>query len=126
MRQETRHWDEADGRTHTLRTKEDADDYRYFPEPDLVPLAPDGAWIEAVRAALPAAAGRAPDAASPTAAGRRRRRRRRRASPSSAGWTTSPLARHRRRRRPGRVLVHVEHNLAGDGAGAVRPAGWPR
>ena len=38
--QETRHWDEADGRTHTMRTKEDADDYRYFPEPDLVPVAP--------------------------------------------------------------------------------------
>ncbi len=53
VRQETRHWDENDGRTHTLRSKEDADDYRYFLEPDLVPLAPDDAWIEAVRAALP-------------------------------------------------------------------------
>ncbi|HET9667372.1 MAG TPA: Asp-tRNA(Asn)/Glu-tRNA(Gln) amidotransferase subunit GatB [Desertimonas sp.] len=54
VRQETRHWDEGDGRTHTLRTKEDADDYRYFPEPDLVPLVPDAAWIESVRAAMPA------------------------------------------------------------------------
>ena len=53
VRQETRHWDETDGRTHTLRSKEDADDYRYFLEPDLVPLAPDAAWVEAVRAALP-------------------------------------------------------------------------
>ena len=53
MRQETRHWDETDGRTHTLRSKEDADDYRYFLEPDLVPLGPDDAWIEAVRASLP-------------------------------------------------------------------------
>lgn len=53
IRQETRHWDETDGRTHTLRTKEDADDYRYFLEPDLVPLVPDPTWIEAVRAALP-------------------------------------------------------------------------
>jgi len=53
IRQETRHWDETDGRTHTLRSKEDADDYRYFLEPDLVPLDPDEAWIEAVRAALP-------------------------------------------------------------------------
>jgi aspartyl-tRNA(Asn)/glutamyl-tRNA(Gln) amidotransferase subunit B len=53
VRQETRHWDETDGRTHTLRSKEDADDYRYFLEPDLVPLAPDDAWIEAVRASLP-------------------------------------------------------------------------
>jgi aspartyl-tRNA(Asn)/glutamyl-tRNA(Gln) amidotransferase subunit B len=51
--QETRHWDESDGRTHTLRSKEDADDYRYFPEPDLVPLAPDAEWIDAVRASLP-------------------------------------------------------------------------
>ncbi|MEY3987076.1 MAG: aspartyl/glutamyl-tRNA(Asn/Gln) amidotransferase subunit, partial [Actinomycetota bacterium] len=46
IRQETRHWDDAEGRTHTLRTKEDADDYRYFLEPDLVPLAPDDAWVE--------------------------------------------------------------------------------
>jgi aspartyl-tRNA(Asn)/glutamyl-tRNA(Gln) amidotransferase subunit B len=54
VRQETRHWDEGDGRTHTLRTKEDADDYRYFPEPDLVPLAPDAEWIESVHKAMPA------------------------------------------------------------------------
>ncbi len=53
VRQETRHWDETDGRTHTLRSKEDADDYRYFLEPDLVPLVPDAAWIERVRAELP-------------------------------------------------------------------------
>ena len=53
IRQETRHWDETDGRTHTLRTKEDADDYRYFLEPDLVPLDPGAEWIEAVRSALP-------------------------------------------------------------------------
>src|SRR4029077_10111972 len=53
VRQETRHWDEADGRTHTLRTKEDADDYRYFPEPDLVPVAPEATWLEKVRDALP-------------------------------------------------------------------------
>jgi aspartyl-tRNA(Asn)/glutamyl-tRNA(Gln) amidotransferase subunit B len=53
VRQETRHWDETDGRTHTLRSKEDADDYRYFLEPDLVPLDPDPAWIERVRSELP-------------------------------------------------------------------------
>jgi aspartyl-tRNA(Asn)/glutamyl-tRNA(Gln) amidotransferase subunit B len=53
VRQETRHWDENDGRTHTLRTKEDADDYRYFLEPDLVPLEPSAQWIERVRESLP-------------------------------------------------------------------------
>ncbi|MEI6199579.1 MAG: Asp-tRNA(Asn)/Glu-tRNA(Gln) amidotransferase subunit GatB [Actinomycetota bacterium] len=53
IRQETRHWDDAEGRTHTLRVKEDADDYRYFPEPDLVPLAPSAEWIQAVRDNLP-------------------------------------------------------------------------
>ena len=53
IRQETRHWDDAEGRTHTLRAKEDADDYRYFPEPDLVPLDPGTEWIDRVRAELP-------------------------------------------------------------------------
>ena len=53
VRQETRHWDENDGRTHTLRTKEDADDYRYFLEPDLVPVAPSHDWVQRVHAALP-------------------------------------------------------------------------
>ena len=51
--QETRHWNEEDGRTHTLRSKEEAYDYRYFPEPDLVPLAPDADWVNRVDAALP-------------------------------------------------------------------------
>ena len=46
--QQTRHWDEDAGRTQTLRTKEDAYDYRYFLEPDLVPLVPDAEWIRAV------------------------------------------------------------------------------
>ena len=46
--QQTRHWDEDAGRTVTLRSKEDAYDYRYFLEPDLVPLVPDDEWIRAV------------------------------------------------------------------------------
>jgi aspartyl-tRNA(Asn)/glutamyl-tRNA(Gln) amidotransferase subunit B len=50
--QQTRHWDESAGRTEALRSKEESHDYRYFPEPDLVPLAPDAAWQERVRAAL--------------------------------------------------------------------------
>src|SRR5262249_40401074 len=51
--QETRHWDEADGRTHSMRTKEGASDYRYFPEPDLVPVAPTDAMRAEVRSSMP-------------------------------------------------------------------------
>ncbi|MFH2205116.1 MAG: Asp-tRNA(Asn)/Glu-tRNA(Gln) amidotransferase subunit GatB [Elusimicrobiota bacterium] len=51
--QETRLWDAAAGRTEPMRSKEDAHDYRYFPEPDLAPLTTDAAWIERVRAELP-------------------------------------------------------------------------
>jgi aspartyl-tRNA(Asn)/glutamyl-tRNA(Gln) amidotransferase subunit B len=51
--QETRHWNEDEGRTVGGRAKEEANDYRYFQEPDLVPLAPDEAWQASVRAALP-------------------------------------------------------------------------
>ena len=50
--QETRHWDESVGRTEALRSKEEANDYRYFPEPDLVPLAPDAPWRDRVRESL--------------------------------------------------------------------------
>jgi aspartyl-tRNA(Asn)/glutamyl-tRNA(Gln) amidotransferase subunit B len=51
--QETRHFDEKSGSTSSLRTKEFAFDYRYFPEPDMVPFEPDEAWIERVRGSLP-------------------------------------------------------------------------
>ena len=53
VKQETRHFQEADGTTSPGRTKETAEDYRYFPEPDLVPIAPSRAWVEELRATLP-------------------------------------------------------------------------
>ncbi len=52
-RQETRHWDEAGGRTRPGRSKEDADDYRYFAEPDLLPLRPSADEVDAIDAAMP-------------------------------------------------------------------------
>jgi aspartyl-tRNA(Asn)/glutamyl-tRNA(Gln) amidotransferase subunit B len=51
--QETRHFQEQTGDTRRGRSKEEATDYRYFPEPDLVPIAPDTDWVESLRVALP-------------------------------------------------------------------------
>jgi aspartyl-tRNA(Asn)/glutamyl-tRNA(Gln) amidotransferase subunit B len=51
--QETRHWHEDTGVTTSGREKSDAEDYRYFPEPDLVPIAPSRDWVERLKAELP-------------------------------------------------------------------------
>ncbi|MGZ8176425.1 Asp-tRNA(Asn)/Glu-tRNA(Gln) amidotransferase subunit GatB [Williamsia sp. SKLECPSW1] len=51
--QETRHFHESDGTTSAGRRKETAEDYRYFPEPDLAPVRPDAEWVESLRATLP-------------------------------------------------------------------------
>jgi aspartyl-tRNA(Asn)/glutamyl-tRNA(Gln) amidotransferase subunit B len=51
--QETRHWDEGAGRTEPMRSKEFATDYRYFPEPDLVPIEATASWVDGLRAGLP-------------------------------------------------------------------------
>ncbi|MFT3970377.1 MAG: Asp-tRNA(Asn)/Glu-tRNA(Gln) amidotransferase subunit GatB [Micropruina sp.] len=53
VHQETRHWHEDDGSTSPGRSKEQAEDYRYFPEPDLVPVAPAPEWVEQLRLTLP-------------------------------------------------------------------------
>ncbi|MGV9662303.1 Asp-tRNA(Asn)/Glu-tRNA(Gln) amidotransferase subunit GatB [Nocardia niigatensis] len=50
---ETRHFHETDGTTSAGRVKETAEDYRYFPEPDLEPIAPDAAWVEELRGTIP-------------------------------------------------------------------------
>jgi aspartyl-tRNA(Asn)/glutamyl-tRNA(Gln) amidotransferase subunit B len=52
VEQETRLWDVAAGRTVSMRSKEEAHDYRYFPEPDLPPLEVDSAWVEEIRKSL--------------------------------------------------------------------------
>lgn len=52
VEQETRLFDTGSGRTRSMRSKEDAQDYRYFPDPDLLPLVLDEAWIEGIRASL--------------------------------------------------------------------------
>ncbi len=51
--QETRHWDEEGDVTHSMRTKEGSSDYRYFTEPDLVPMVMGDVWVEEVRSTLP-------------------------------------------------------------------------
>ena len=119
VEQQTRHWDEDSGRTSKMRSKEEADDYRYFPEPDLLPVTPDPAWIDAIGAALP-----------PMPAARRR------AVADAAGVVlpdeTVALIVERGQDSQAldaitagadaaRVLVHVSQNLAGEGGASVAP-----
>jgi aspartyl-tRNA(Asn)/glutamyl-tRNA(Gln) amidotransferase subunit B len=117
VRQQTRHWNEDDGRTHTLRSKEEADDYRYFPEPDLVPVDPGREWVERVRAALPVL---------PAA------RRHRLADASGAALEQTALIVERGLDElcleaiaagadPTRTLTHAEHNLAAERAKELSP-----
>jgi aspartyl-tRNA(Asn)/glutamyl-tRNA(Gln) amidotransferase subunit B len=122
IRQETRHWDEGDGRTHTLRVKEDADDYRYFPEPDLVTLAPDAEWIARVRSSMP------------MLPGERRRRLAERVGRQRTDETVTLLVERGQDDHvlavldaggdATRTLVHAEHNLLVDGVPVpLDPAG---
>ncbi|MDG1989347.1 MAG: Asp-tRNA(Asn)/Glu-tRNA(Gln) amidotransferase subunit GatB [Acidimicrobiales bacterium] len=119
VEQQTRHWNEDEGRTHKLRSKEEAYDYRYFPEPDLVPLDPSAEWIESVRSALPLLP---------------RERRHRLADAAGVDTATASLTVERGMddlavealaagADPSRVLVHVENNLA-DGSGLLTAASF--
>jgi aspartyl-tRNA(Asn)/glutamyl-tRNA(Gln) amidotransferase subunit B len=120
VRQETRHCDDGTGRTSTLRVKEEAEDYRYVPEPDLVPLDPGDEWIARVDAALPpmpaarrvalaTVAGVEPTEGA-VAIAVERALDGLAASAISAGGDAA------------RVLTHVEHNLAVDGAADLDPS----
>ena len=133
--QETRHWHEDTGVTTSGREKSDAEDYRYFPEPDLVPIAPSREWVEELRgdaaraAARSAARGCRPTGASPTS---------RCATPSAPGaldlveetiaagaspqaarkWWLAELARraNEQRRRARRAADHARAGRRGPGA----------
>ena len=103
--QETRHWDEDGGRTISGRSKEEAHDYRYFPEPDLVPVAPTDEMRAQVRASMPELPGRAPrPAASTSGASRTRTRACSSTCPGLADYAERAVAaltaRHRRRTSP--------------------------
>jgi aspartyl-tRNA(Asn)/glutamyl-tRNA(Gln) amidotransferase subunit B len=116
--QQTRHWDEADGRTHTLRSKEEAEDYRYFAEPDLVPLDPTPETVAEIDATVPALPAD------------------RRAALVDAAGVSGPVAGIAVERDldalalaaigagapADRVMTHVEHNLSDQAARDLDPA----
>ena len=116
--QQTRHWDEADGRTHTLRSKEEAYDYRYFPEPDLVPLVPDAELLAAIEASVPVLPAErrvtVAEAAGVTPADA--------ALVVERGLDGLVLAAIAAGADPLRLLTHADHNLAVEGAEALDPA----
>ena len=53
LRQETRRWDDIKGKSYSMRTKETAGDYRYFPDPNVMPVVIDDEWFESIKASLP-------------------------------------------------------------------------
>jgi len=122
VRQETRHWNEVEGRTGTLRVKEEAEDYRYFPEPDLVPLDPGDEWVARVDAALPTMPAARRERLA-TVAGL--------AEGPASGAVATAVARNldelalgaiEAGADAGRVLTHIEQNLAVEGAESIKPA----
>jgi aspartyl-tRNA(Asn)/glutamyl-tRNA(Gln) amidotransferase subunit B len=121
IRQETRHWDDAEGRTHTLRAKEDADDYRYFLEPDLVELDPDREWVEEIRLSLPPLpAARRAALAALVGIDRESEAAYVVVERGQDGYVTEVV---RLGGEPGRVVVYVQQAFAEEGASPRVPAG---
>ncbi len=107
--QETRHWDEEAGRTRPGRSKENDEDYRYFPEPDLTPLVPTAAELEAIDASLPELPG-AQRAALAEAAGIEPTEASLIVERGDAGFALDAIAAGGD---GARVVVHLNNNLAG-------------
>ena len=115
--QQTRHWNDTEGRTTLLRSKEDADDYRYFPDPDLVEIDPGPEWIERVRSALPML----PSARRHRLAERTGAELERTALVVERGLDELCLTAVDAGADPERVLTHAEHNLADERAAGLDP-----
>jgi aspartyl-tRNA(Asn)/glutamyl-tRNA(Gln) amidotransferase subunit B len=120
VEQQTRHWNEDEGRTHKLRSKEGSDDYRYFPDPDLVALDPSQEWIDRVRAELPM-----------LPAQRRHRLAERSGAPLEQtaliverGLDDLCLATIDAGADPVRTITHAEHNLSDERATGLDPAAF--
>ena len=112
--QETRHWDEENQRTRAGRSKENSDDYRYFPEPDLLPLEPSAADIARIDASLPLLPAARRDRLAEVAAVSAERA----ALIVDRGQDEFAFAAIGAGADPARVLVHIEQNLK-DGFGAM-------
>ncbi len=118
-KQETRHWDEEGGRTRAGRSKEEAEDYRYFADPDLVPIDPSQEWIDEIRAGLPALPKQRRDnlishGADGAAA----------AMAVNRNLDALALSAIEAGADAGRVLTHIAHNLAVDGAENLDPSNF--
>jgi len=116
--QETRHWNEEDGRTHSMRSKEEAFDYRYFPEPDLVPVEPSEEWRTEVRSSIPVLPAERRAALAAEAGG---------SSVADVavvierGLDALVRAAIAAGANPDRVVTHAVHNLAVEGAANLEP-----
>ena len=94
--QETRHWHEDTGVTTSGREKSDAEDYRYFPEPDLVPVAPSREWVEELRGSLPEPPTRAPCPAAERTGASPTSRCATPSAPERSSWSRRPSPREPR------------------------------